>query len=69
VSHQIDIAVLAPQLEISVVRCEPLIDDTDDDDAAVCEQDGARRFLSTMPRVTFDTDREQPLGHGPTVAS
>ena len=57
-SNEIGIAVCGLQLEIPVVGCEPCVDNIGNVDAAVSEDQGARRLLAT---VAGDPDPFNPV--------
>src|SRR4030095_120842 len=53
VANEIRIAVVAPQFEIPVVRCQPCIDNLRDGDATVSENQRAWRLLAAMAGVAL----------------
>jgi len=63
VAHQISVPVVAAQLEVAMIRREPLIENFRDANAAIAENDRPRRFLATMSGVTLHLDFEQPVRH------
>jgi len=61
VADEIRVAVSTAQLEVPVLGCQPRIDDLRDLDAAVSQNQHARRLLTAMTCIAFNTDREEPV--------
>jgi len=60
-ANDIRIAVVASQVEVPVVRCQPRVDNLRDGDSTVSENQRAWRLLAAMARVTLDANGEEPL--------
>lgn len=56
-AHDIEVAVISHQFEVAVIRRQPAVDDVDHLDAAIVDDQRARRFLTAMAGVTFDPYR------------
>jgi len=61
VADEIRVAVCASHLEVPVLGCQPCIDDLCDGEAILSENQDARRLLTAMACVAFNTDREEPF--------
>src|SRR5690349_1259855 len=61
VANDIRVAVVASQLEVSVVGRQPRVDKLHDGDAAVSENQRPRCLLAAMPGVALYADGEEPL--------
>jgi hypothetical protein len=59
VADQIRVAVFHAELEISVVRREPLVEHVRDGEAALPEVERAWRFFPAVARVTLDPYRQE----------
>jgi hypothetical protein len=61
VPDEIRVTICASQLEISVVGCQPGVQDLRDGYPTVAENQRAWPLLAAMTRVTLDTDAEKPF--------
>ncbi len=66
-SDEVDVTIGAPQFEVPVVGCEPLVEDFGDLYPVFAEQNHARGLFASMSGVAFDGNREQTIRHLHTV--
>jgi hypothetical protein len=59
VPDQVDVPIAAAQFEITVVRCDPLVEHISDDDAPVAEVEDAGCFFALVAGVALDLDGEE----------
>lgn len=60
-AEDVDVTVAALQLEIAVIRRQPLIEDLHDVDAAFVDNERARRLLAAMTGVALDAKGHAPI--------
>jgi hypothetical protein len=63
VANDVGVAVLCPQLEITVIRTEPCVENFRNGDATVCQNQGPRRLLASMSCIALDADLEKLFTH------
>lgn len=68
-ADDVDVTVVAPELEIAVIRRQPAIQDLDHFDAAIVDNQRARRFLAAVTGMTFHAERHvKIMRHAALVA-
>lgn len=57
VADDVDVAVIALDFEIAMLRRQPAIEDVDDLDPPLLDEDDPWRFFAAVTRMTFDAER------------
>jgi hypothetical protein len=63
VTDDIQAAVIADNLEVSVIRCQPAVFDRDDVDLALTHRQAPRRFFAPVAGIAIDPDIHLSAGY------
>jgi hypothetical protein len=60
-------SVVPFDLEVTMTGGEPSAVEANDDDSAAIDEKHSRLFVTSVPGVAFDLDRQYRLGHTPHI--